>query len=471
MEERLQPFSLDACGFLLHDGLTYVPATERLKVEILNLCHDAKTAGHLGIEKTLELVLRNYYWPGIRAFVKRYCRTCDTCARNKSSRHAPYGHLHPLPIPEGVWDSVSMDYIVELPESEGHNAIYVCVDRLTKMAHFIPTTTRVTAEQTAQLFYRYVFKDHGLPCDIVSDRGPQFISQFTRHLLEKLGIQGNRSTSHHPQSDGQTERVNQTLEQYLRVYCDYQQDNWYELLPLAEFVYNNTQNASTRMSPFFANKGYHPRCRINIATESANPAVEALADKLRTTHIELKANLQRAQERYKAQYDRHARPAPSYEIGDKVWLLRRNIRTARPSQKLDVKKMGPFRILEAVGDAKLAYRLELTPQMRIHDVFHVSLLEPYLEDKLEGRVQEAPLPEVVEGEEEWEVKEVLDSRVSRGKLLYLVDWEGFGPEDRTWEPVEHVTHATDAVAEFHRRYPHRPSPQDIPVRGQRRQRQ
>jgi transposase InsO family protein len=360
-----------------------------------------------------------------------------------------------------------MDYIVELPKSEGYNAIYVCVDRLTKMAHFIPTTTTVTAEQTAQLFYRYVFKDHGLPRDIVSDRGPQFVSQFMRHLLEKLGIQGNRSTSHHPQSDGQTERVNQTLEQYLRVYCDYQQDNWYELLPLAEFVYNNTQNASTRMSPFFANKGHHPRCHINVAAESANPAVETLANRLRTAHHQLRTNLQHARERYKAQYDRHTLPAPSYNPGDKVWLLRRNIRTSRPSQKLDVKKMGPFPIREVVGEAKLAYRLELPPQMRIHDVFHVSLLEPYRENQLEGRVQEAPLPEIVEGEEEWEVKEVVDSKVSRGRLLYLVDWEGFNPEDRTWEPVEHVSRAADAIAEFHRRYPHRPSPQDVPARGQR----
>ena len=119
-----------------------------------------------------------------------------------------------------------------------------------------------------------------------------------------------------------------------------------------------------------------------------------------------------------------------------------------------------------VGDVKLVYQLELTPQMRIHDVFHVSLLEPYLENKLEGRVQEAPLPEIVEGEEEWEVKEVLDSKVSRGKLLYFVDWEGFGPKDQTWEPVEHVANATDAIAGFHRRYPHRPSPQDLPVREQ-----
>jgi hypothetical protein len=106
-------------------------------------------AGHFGTEKTLELVSWNYYWPGIWAFIKQYCRTCNTCARNKPSHHSPYGHLHPLPIPEGVWDSVSMDYIVELPKSEGYDAIYVCVDRLTKMAHFIPTTMKVTAEQTA----------------------------------------------------------------------------------------------------------------------------------------------------------------------------------------------------------------------------------------------------------------------------------------------------------------------------------
>jgi hypothetical protein len=283
MEEKLRPFSPDA-WFLLHDGLVYIPADDRLKVEVLKLCHNAKTAGHLGIEKTLELVSRNYYWPGVRAFVKQYCRTCDTCAHNKSSHHPPYGHLCPLLIPEGVWDSVSMDYIVELLMSEGYDAIYVCVDRLTKMVHFILTTMKVTAEQMAQLFYQYVSKVHGLPHDIISDCGPQFVSQFMWHLLEKLGVQGNRSTSHHPQSDVQTGRLNQTLELYLQVYCDYQQDNWYELLPLAEFISNNTQNALMHMSPFFAHKGHHPCCHINVATESANPAVETLANRLCTAH-------------------------------------------------------------------------------------------------------------------------------------------------------------------------------------------
>ena len=151
-----------------------------------------------------------------------------------------------------------MDFIVELPPSEGLDAIYVCVDRLTKMARFIPTKTTITAEGTARLFYQHVWKHHGLPTDIVSDRGPQFVAKFTCQLLKCLGVEGNRSTTFHPQSDGQMERVNQTLEQYLRIYCDYHQDDWAQLLPLAEFVYNNTQNSSTRVSPFFANYGYHP---------------------------------------------------------------------------------------------------------------------------------------------------------------------------------------------------------------------
>jgi len=223
-------------GLLLKDGLVYVPEDMEVKLRILEGYHDRKTAGHLGQEKTLELVGREFTWPGIRAFVNRYIQTCDTCARNKTSRHRRHGQLRPLPIPPSPWQSVSMDFIVELPPSQGYDAIYVCVDRFTKMAHFIPTNSDVTAEQTADLYLRGVFKNHGLPIDIVSDRGTQFVSKFSRRLLELLDIKGNRSTAYHPESDGQTERVNQTLEQYLRIYCDFHQDDWNQLLPLAEFV-------------------------------------------------------------------------------------------------------------------------------------------------------------------------------------------------------------------------------------------
>ena len=335
-EEALQRFRLDREGTLLRHGLIYVPAVDHLKLALLKECHDAPTAGHLGQEKTLELLSRNYYWPKMRTFVNEYVRTCDTCTRNKTSRHAPYGPLQPLPIPPGPWKSVSMDFIVELPPSEGLDAIYVCVDRLTKMAHFIPTKTTITAEGTARLFYQHVWKHHGLPTDIVSDRGPQFVAKFTRQLLERLGVEGNRSTAFHPRSDGQTERVNQTLEQYLRIYCDYHQDDWAQLLPLAEFVYNNAQSASTRVSPFFANYGYHPRCTVTVATGCGNPAAEDFADKLKAVHEELALQLKTAQGRYKSQFDRHTTPTPPFFVGDKVWLSRRNIKTKRPSRKLDV---------------------------------------------------------------------------------------------------------------------------------------
>ena len=223
-----------------------------------------------------------------------------------------------------------MDFIVELPPSSGYNAIYVCVDRLTKMAHFCPTNSNITAEGTAELYLKHVFKNHGLPDDVVSDRGTQFVSKFTCRLLELLEVKGNRSTAYHPESDGQTERTNQTLEQYLRIYCDFHQDDWSQLLPLAEFVYNNAQSASTGMSPFYANYGYHPRATLKVRTTSVtyeNPAAEALLDHLKQVHTDLQSTLERAQEKYKQNFDRKANPAPSFTVGDLVWLNRKNIET------------------------------------------------------------------------------------------------------------------------------------------------
>lgn len=469
--EYLRPFSLDQNGLLLHDGLVYVPAVDSIKADILKGCHDDKTAGHLGQQKTLELVSRDYYWPRMRQFVNEYIRTCDVCARNKMPRHTPHGQLHPLPIPEGPWHSVSMDFIVELPPSEGYDAIYVCVDRFTKMARFCPTNSNVTAEQSAQLYLRNVFKDHGLPVDIVSDRGQQFTSRFTRRLLELCEIKGNRSTAYHPQSDGQTERVNQTLEQYLRVYCDFQQDDWYQLLPLAEFVYNNASHASTKVSPFFANYGYNPRATLKIAlpADSVNPSAEEFANRMRTVHTTLRGQLKAAQATYKENFDKRAKAPPPFVVGDQVWLIRRNIKTVRPSQKLDVKKMGPFKILKIVGESQLAFKLELPPQMRIHPVFHVSLLEPYRANTIEGRTQPPPPPpDEIAGELEYEVKEILDSKFVRQKLHYYVDWVGYTPDERTWEPAEYVEHATDAVASFHQQHPNRPAPGDAPPLARRR---
>src|ERR1700738_2795629 len=186
-------------------------------------------------------------------------------------------------------------------------------------------------------------------------------------LLELCDIHSNKSTTFHPQSDRQTEHVNQTLEQYLRIFCDYQQDNWLDLLPLAEFSYNNAKHSSTQVSPFFANYGFHPRMSIlNPAPqENANPTAEDLVQKLERIHNSLRCTLREAQLKYKEAFDAYIKESPPFRVGDLVWLSRKHIKTSRPSLKLDAKRLSTFRILEVVEEVKSVYKLELPPQMKV----------------------------------------------------------------------------------------------------------
>ena len=249
VQRKLTGFSLND-GIVLFNGLVYVPDSDAIKLKILRQCHDSSSAGHFGQAKTFELVTRDFYWPRLRRFVIRYVSTCDACARAKPPRHRPHGFLVPLPVPPRPWSSISMDFIVGLPPSpSGNDALMVTVDRFTKMAHFSATKTTADAPDIARLFLQDIYRLHGLPADIVSDRDKIFTSKFWRHLLTLLAVKPNMSTAFHPQTDGQTERVNQVLEQYLRVFCEYQQDNWQELLPRAEFAYNNASHSSTGDPP------------------------------------------------------------------------------------------------------------------------------------------------------------------------------------------------------------------------------
>ena len=192
--------------------------------------------------------------------VAAYVSACDTCQRVKFRRDRPAGLLQPLPIPDRKWQSVSMDYIVELPRtSSGHDAILVFVDRLTKMVHLVATTSEVTAEETAELFVRHVVRLHGTPDELISDRDRRFSSRFFKQLMQLLGVHQRMSTAFHPQTDGQTEVMNRTVEDYLRSFVGPVHDNWDDRLSLAEFAMNNSKSASTGASPFFLNYGEHPR--------------------------------------------------------------------------------------------------------------------------------------------------------------------------------------------------------------------
>src|SRR5882724_1449073 len=190
-------------------------------------------------------VRQNYFWPGLPIYVKDYCRSCTTCSQAKPVHHKPYGLLKQLLIPKIPWNPISMDFIEKLPPSLGYTSILVIVDHLSKQLLFIPTHDTIMSPQLAQLFVLHIFSKHSVLSHVTSDSGMEFVSYFFRSLGTALDMKLHFTSGYHPEGDGQTERTNQTLEQYLRVYCNYQQDNWSELLPLAEFAYNNTPSATT----------------------------------------------------------------------------------------------------------------------------------------------------------------------------------------------------------------------------------
>lgn len=444
---------------LLYRDCHYVPDHDPLRLHLLQTHHDSPATGHPGRAKMFELLARSYYWPGMRKSVERYIRNCHTCKRSKTTHHAPYGVLRPLPVPHRPWTDLAMDFVTGLPESNGFDAIMVIIDRLTKMRHLIPCNTTVNAREVADIFTTNVWRLHGLPDTIVSDRGPQFVSKFWKHLCTCLGIQPHLSTAFHPQTDGQTERANAVMEQYLRSYVCYQQDDWAKLLPLAEFAANNAASEATSISPFFANHGYNPKFNFDLSQPTSNPDTvdaEAVATTMNQVHDFLRSEMRYSQDRYETSTNSSRLPAPRYKVGDMVWLSAKNIRTNRPARKLDWKCLGKFPVLRVVSP--YAYKLDLPTTMKIHPVFHVSLLEPASSDPLPGQIEPPPPPVVVEGEDEYAIQEILDYRLRNKEHQYLVQWKGY--DQPSWEPARNFLE-TSSAEDFHRLYPRKPRPAEF----------
>ncbi|KAB5587886.1 Retrotransposable element Tf2 [Ceratobasidium theobromae] len=377
-------------GLLYYRGRIVIPEDQDLRNKLLWKHHDHPLAGHQGRARTLESLGRRFWWANMKAEVGRYVDTCPTCQHTKGQKiKTP---LKAMDVPMGPWEDITYDMIVKLPKSNGWDSILVVVDRFSKMAHFLPCNEKMTAEELAGLFVKNIWKLHGTPKVTISDRGTTFTSKFLREIYRILHIEPRFSTAYHLQTDGQSERVNQWLEGYLRSYCNYRQSDWAEWLPMAEFVYNNSVNRMTGKTPFEIVFG--KTMEWDVADKrTMNIRAEEWGKMISEAQAEAKAAL-----KFNHQEEEVSR---EFVPGEKVLLLAENIKGERESKKLDDKRMGPFEIKSRVSSH--AYELDLPGSMKIHPVFHISLLTAWKEDEKFKRKRYVPRPIITEEGEEVQV--------------------------------------------------------------------
>ena len=430
----------------LAQGRFVIPPNEALKREILYHNHGKSTTGHPGRDQTIQRVASHYWWPGLKEWTANYVKGCAPCQQNKILTHKrkiPLFHIpaHPTAFPFQV---VAMDLITQLPKSDGADAILTIVDQgCTRAAVFLPCSTTITGEGVAKLYLENVYRWFGLPTKIISDRDPRFTSHFAKALCEKLQIKQNISTAFHPQTDGLSERKNQWIEQFLRLTTNAQQDEWKHWLPVATAVHNNNVNATTKVTPAHALLGYLPTLDPLAPTTTNNERVEDRLTKAKA-----------AREQAQAALDRVANQTPEdqFQEGERVWLEAKNLALPYQTRKLAPRRHGPFIITKRVSP--VAYQLGLPPTWTIHDVFHASLLTQYKETAEHGINFHQPPPEMVDGEEEYEVQTIMGHRFfGKGrKLQYLVRWKGYSAADDTWEAADQVF-APQLLEAYHRKHP------------------
>jgi hypothetical protein len=356
---------------------------------------------------------------------------------------------------------VSMDLITALPRSRsGNDAIVVFVCKLTKMVHYVATTTNVTAPQLATLFMREVVRLHGVPEAILSDRDPRFTAHFWRAFWAQLGTTLTMSTAYHPQTDGQTERANRTLEEMLRSRVNFAQSDWDEHLAAAELAANNAQQSSTGFSPFYLNYGQEVQLPLDQAIAglrpSNNPAASERIKRLAADLARARQHIEQAQKRQAHYADQHRR-AVTFKVGDQVLLSTDHLKltgSEKRTPKLTYKFLGPFKVKRVINDN--AYELDLPAQLQIHPVLNISRLKPYRDGHAafpsRPPADSRPPPAVTleNGAELFEVDSIIGKRGDGARTRYLVQWVGYPHWESTWEPASALKDARDAIADFNR---------------------
>ncbi|TYK15071.1 Ty3/gypsy retrotransposon protein [Cucumis melo var. makuwa] len=424
-------------GTLMYKGRVVLSKSSSIIPSLLHTFHDSILGGHSGFLRTYKRMSGELFWKGMKEDIKKYVEQCEICQRNKSEATKPAGVLQPLPIPDRILEDWTMDFIEGLPKAGGMNVIMVVVDRLSKYAYFVTMKHPFSAKQVAMEFIDKIVRRHGIPKSIISDRDKIFVSNFWKELFYAMNTILKRSTAFHPQTDGQTERVNQCLETYLRCFCNEQPNKWHQFIPWAELWYNTTFHSSTRTTPFQTVYGRPPPPLISYGDKKTpNDEVEALLKERDLAISALKENLTIAQNRMKKFADSKRREL-KFKVGDEVYLKLRPYRqrslARKRAEKLAPKYYGPYRIIETIGE--VAYRLDLPPEASIHNVFHISQLKLKLGNQHNVQIQQPQL--TAEFELQLWPETVLGIRWSPelGANEWLVKWKGLPDSEATWESV------------------------------------
>ena len=416
--------------------------TPNLRPSLLQEAHNIPIAGHLGASKTIARLSRHFYWPRLPRDVRNYVTNCITCQANKyGAPTTTPGLLQPLPIPSSPWQSIAMDLVTDLPLTpRGHDTFILFICRLTKLIHVVPTTKTISSEGVARIFYDNIYRLHGWPQSIVSDRDPRFTANFWTSLTQLTGTTLNMSTADHPQTDGQAENANKTIIQYLRSYVSTFQDDWDLHLTPAEFSHNDSVHTSTGSSPFLLNYGHHPLTPAALAADAPSLRPSNTSDfttHIQSLHRQARQSLLAAQTAQRLATNRH-RHNVTLPLGSFAWVQSTFLDPPTPfgtRRKLGPKFYGPYEVLEV--RSPVVYKLDFPPHLRHHRVIHISHLKPY-HGPPPSTVRNPPPPDIIDGVAHHMVEAFLDSRGSGGRRRYLVKWTGYPDDMNSWEPVRQL---------------------------------